>query len=236
MPEILPANDSPSIGELNEGALHASLKDWVARPGDEMEVQVGRYVVDVVQDDLLIEVQTRSLSSIRAKLQDLCAKHRVRLVYPVVGEKLLVRLDPDSGQELDRRRSPLKRNWLHLFDELVYAPHLLEHPHFELQAVLVAVEEWRCADGKGSWRNRGVSIVDRRLREVRDARLFRCGADLAALLPDDLMAPFTHRELARASGVRLPTAQRASYCLRKLGILRVVGRRGRAMLLEPAKP
>jgi hypothetical protein len=235
MPETLPEHESPSIGELNEGSLHAALKDWVARPGDPMEVQVGRYVVDVVQDGLLIEVQTRSLSSIRAKLQDLCTGHRVRLVYPVIGEKLLVRLDPDTGQELGRRRSPLKGNWLHLFDELVYAPLLLEHPRFELQAVLVAVDEWRCADGKGSWRNRGVSIVDRRLREVRDARLFRCGADLAGLLPEELAAPFTHRELARASGVRLPTAQRASYCLRKLGILQAVGRRGRAMLVAPTQ-
>ena len=233
MAEVPPENGSPSIGELNEGSLHAALKDWVARPGDAMEVPVGRYVVDVVQDDLLIEVQTRSMSSIRAKLQALCVEHRVRLVYPVIGEKRLIRLDPESGEELGRRRSPLKGNWLHLFDELVYAPRLIEHPHFELQAVLVAVDEWRCDDGKGSWRNRGISIVDRRLREVRDARLFRSGADLAALLPDDLAPPYTHRELARAAGVRMRTAQRASYCLRKLGLLRAVGRRGRAMLVEP---
>jgi hypothetical protein len=226
--------ESASIGELNEGALHAALKNWVARPGDRLEVPVGRYVVDVVHDDLLIEVQTGSLGSIRAKLETLCEEHRVRLVYPVIAEKMIVRLDPESGQEIGRRRSPLKGGWPLLFDELVYTPLLLEQPRFELQAVLVAVEELRCADGKGRWRNRGVSILERRLREIREARLFRSSADLAALLPADLPAAYTHRELAQALGVRLATAQRASYCLRKLGILRTAGRRGRAMLLERA--
>ncbi len=227
--------EAPSIGELNEGALHAALKRWVAQPGDQLEAPVGRYVVDVLRGDLLIEVQTGSLGSIRDKLGDLCEEHRVRLVYPIIAEKMIVRLDPESHEEIGRRRSPLKGSWAHLFDELVYAPSLVEHPHLELQAVLVAVDEWRCADGKGRWRNRGVSILDCCLREVRASRLFHSGADLAALLPDDLPAPYTHRELAQALGIRLATAQRASYCLRKLGILQEVGRRGRAMLLEPVE-
>lgn len=226
------ADQAPSIGELNEGALHAALKEWVAQPGDQREAPVGRYVVDVVHEDLLVEVQTGSLGAIREKLCALCAEHRVRLVYPIIGEKMIVRLDPESGEEIGRRRSPLHGSWPMLFDELVYAPRLVEHPSFELQAVLVDVEELRCADGKGRWRNRGVSILEQRPRQIREARLFRSGADLAALLPADLPAAYTHRELAAALGVRLATAQRASYCLRKLGILRAVGRRGRAMLLE----
>lgn len=232
MAEPPPAPSAPTIGQLNEGSLHAALKAWAAQPGDRLEVQVGRYVVDVVREDLLIEVQVGNVGSIRAKLLDLCGEHRVRLVLPVVGEKMLVHVDPQTGEELGRRRSPIKGGWPLLFDELVYAPTLLDHPHFELQAVLVAVEELRCADGKGRWRNRGVSVLERRLREIREARLFHGSADVAALLPADLAAPFTHRELAKALGVRLATAQRASYCLRTLGILREAGRRGRAMLLE----
>ena len=46
------------IGLLNEKPLHASLKQWYARPGDRFEVAVGGFVIDIVRDDLLIEIQT----------------------------------------------------------------------------------------------------------------------------------------------------------------------------------
>jgi len=67
---------------------------------------------------------------------------------------------------------------------------------------------------------------------VLETRTFRSAEDLLDLLPRTLEEPFTHRELAAALGVRTATAQRASYCLRHLGLLREVGRKGNAMLIE----
>jgi len=57
------------IGELNEKPLHAALKTWYAGPDDRVEVPVNGgqrgYVIDLVQDDLLIEIQTGNFSSIK---------------------------------------------------------------------------------------------------------------------------------------------------------------------------
>ena len=50
------------IGLLNEKPLHASLKQWYARPGDRFEVAVDGFVIDIVRDDLLIEIQTRNFA------------------------------------------------------------------------------------------------------------------------------------------------------------------------------
>lgn len=50
---------SKSIGLLNENPLHAALKKWYARPGDQLEVSVDGFVIDVVQGNLLIEIQTQ---------------------------------------------------------------------------------------------------------------------------------------------------------------------------------
>src|ERR1044072_9107255 len=75
------------IGLLNEKPLHASLKQWYARPGDRFEVPVDGFIVDIVRDDLLIEIQTRNFSAISRKLSRLTRSYRVRLVYPVVQEK-----------------------------------------------------------------------------------------------------------------------------------------------------
>ena len=45
------------IGTLNEGALHAQLKEWYRRPGDRLEQSVGGFVVDLVRGDLLVEIE-----------------------------------------------------------------------------------------------------------------------------------------------------------------------------------
>jgi hypothetical protein len=37
-----------AIGTLNEGALHAQLKDWYRRPGDRVEQLIDGFVVDLV--------------------------------------------------------------------------------------------------------------------------------------------------------------------------------------------
>src|SRR5919106_3118329 len=82
----------PGIGLINEKPLHASLKQWYARPGDRFEVPVDGFVIDIVRDDLLIEIQTRNFASIKSKLTKLVCCHKVRLVYPIVQEKWIVRL------------------------------------------------------------------------------------------------------------------------------------------------
>ena len=46
------------IGMLNEGALHAQLKEWYRRPGDLLEQTAASFVVDLVRGDLLVEIQT----------------------------------------------------------------------------------------------------------------------------------------------------------------------------------
>ncbi len=78
---------STKISTLNEKPLHESLKSWYARPGDLFEVPVDDFIVDIVRDGLLVEIQTRNFSSIRRKLEELVAHHSVRLVYPISREK-----------------------------------------------------------------------------------------------------------------------------------------------------
>ena len=40
----------PAIGTLNEGALHAQLKNWYQRPGDRIERVVDGFVIELVRD------------------------------------------------------------------------------------------------------------------------------------------------------------------------------------------
>ena len=56
------------IGTRNEGSLHASLKEYYARPGDMVEASVDGYVIDVVQEDRLVEIQTANFGALKGKL------------------------------------------------------------------------------------------------------------------------------------------------------------------------
>ena len=92
------------------------------------------------------------------------------------------------------------------------------------------VEELRCADGLGSWRRRGISILDTRLLEVCDRRRFHTAADFARLLPPHLDEPFTNRTLAASAAMPASLAGMTTYTLRRIGAIELVGRRNRAHL------
>ena len=107
----------PHIGTLREKPLHASLKKWCAERGDRFEVKVDRYVIDVVREDLLIEIQTRGFSSMKKKLTRLLELgHRVRIVHPISITKTIVRLG-DDGEIIGRRKSPKHGSPLDIFGD-----------------------------------------------------------------------------------------------------------------------
>jgi hypothetical protein len=218
----------PTIGTLNENPLHAALKERYARPGDEVEVKLHGYVVDVARADLWIEIQTSGVWHIKHKLAVLADHHPVRLVLPVALEKWIIRVGADGASVLGRRKSPQRGAVVSAFRELVSIPQLLAHPNFSLAVLLIREEEVRGHDGKRNWRRKGWGTVERRLIGVVEEHLFETPADLAALLPAALAEPFTARQLAAAIGQPAGLAQKMIYCLRTLGVLAPAGKSGRA--------
>jgi hypothetical protein len=217
------------VGLLNEKPLHAALKAWYARPGDRTEAPIDGSFIDIVRDGLLIEIQTRGFSALKRKLEKLVIGHPVRLVYPIPDEKWILRLADDGVTPAGRRKSPKRGSTVDLFRELVSFPHLVAHPNFSLEVLLIQEEEVRRYDPRLNWRRRGWGTAERRLLQVVDDRLFTTPADLAALIPESLNATFTTAELAEAVGRPRRLAQQMAYCLRCMGVLSEAGKQGRAI-------
>jgi len=215
---------------MQESSLHAALKKHYARSGGLQEAPVDGYLVDVVRQGLLIEIQTGNFTAIRDKLNVLLDNHHLLLVYPVAQEKWIVRLPAEGDTPISRRRSPKRGQVTEIFRELVRIPSLMTHPNLSLEVLLVREEEIRRDDGRGSWRRKGWSIVDHRLLEVVHSHLFQTPQDLLTLIPDSLQEPFTSKDLAAAMGVRRYIAQKAAYCLRNMQVIAIAGKRGRAYL------
>lgn len=222
-----------SIGTYQEKSLHAAVKRWYAREGDVLEAQVQGFQVDILRGRTALEIQTRSFYAIKKKLYALLTERPVRLVYPVATERTLTRISTE-GEVLSRRRSPKRGCVLDVCDELLRFPEILQHPNFTLEVLLVRDEEIRCEDGRGSWRRKGASILDRKLLEVLERRCFENPSDLLSLLPDSLSDPFTSRDAAEALGKPVWQTRKVLYCLKKAGCLDEVGRDGRMLLYQRA--
>ncbi|MDX1662213.1 MAG: hypothetical protein R3272_00365 [Candidatus Promineifilaceae bacterium] len=224
------------INTFNEGPLHAALKQRYAGRGAHLEVEIDGYVIDVVQDGLLIEIQTGGFSSLKKKLTALLQSHAVRLVYPIAHEKWIVKLGDGGSGERSRRKSPKRGRLEHIFYELVSIPHLLAHPNFSLEVLLIQEEEHRRYDphlrrGRGRW-----ATEQRLLLSVLERHLFDSPADLALLLPPSLGDPFTTADLAQALERRRQVAQKMAYCLRRLDVVTAVGKEGNAILYQRSAP
>lgn len=223
------AEAAPHIGTLREKPLHADLKQWYSRAGDRFEVPVEGYVIDLVRDDLLIEVQTRGFSSMKEKLTSLLdLGYPVRIVHPIAAEKWIVKVE-DDGTIIDRRRSPKRGAMLDVVSELVSFPELVAEPGLEIEVVLTREEEYRVHTPGRSWRRKGWSVIERRLVEVIESGSIGGVDDLIGLLPHDLPEPFTTADLAEGTARPRRMAQQLAYCLRKTGAIEMVGKRGNAV-------
>jgi hypothetical protein len=217
------------IGVLNEKPLHASLKQWYAQPGDRFEVPLDGFVIDIVRDNVLLEIQTRHFGAIKSKLATLVSSHRVRLIYPIPQEKWIVQSPTAANAFGTRRKSPKRGRVEDLFRELVAIPHLLSQQNFSLEVLLTKEEERRRFDRRRRWRTGGWVTEERRLLDVVERRVFEGPGSWLALLPfqDE---PFTSKDLAQAIGVRLDLAQKMTYSLRQAGLIQALGKRSRATL------
>ena len=217
-----------------ETTLHRQLKERYATDGALLEQRVGRYRIDVVQPDQLVEVQLASLSAIRDKIAALVKTHRVLVVKPIVAGKVLVKRRRLGGRVESRRRSPKRRTLLDLFEELVHFTRVFPHRRLTLEVPLVEIEEWRYpGHGRRRWRrDDDFQIEDQRLLEIVAVHRFHSASDLCQLLPPSLPKPFHTGHIADGLGVERWIAQRMAYCLRQTGAVQSVGKQRGAWLYQ----
>jgi hypothetical protein len=194
------------------------LKADYAEPGDRFEVPLDGFVIDIVRDGSLIEIQTGSFGAMGKKLDHLLPSNQILLVYPIAVESYL------QKPGVKPRKSPKHGSVYDLFAELVSIPTLVDHPNLSLEVVLVAVTKVQVADAKVRRGRGGFRTEDRQLREILGRHRFNDGRDLLELVPDGLPPVFTTADLARRAGIGRGVAQQMAYCLRPLGLFIEQGR------------
>ena len=216
-----------------ETTLHRQLKDLFREPNSPIEVKLGRFRIDVVNGDRLVEIQRSGLAAIRSKIKKLLGDgFCIDVVKPLVARKQLVKLNRSNGVVIDRRWSPLRGTVLDVFDELMYFTEVFPHPNLKLITPLVTIEEVRFP-GHGRRRRRrndDFVVKDRHILELHQTYSFSAVTDLFQLLPRNLPAEFDTGELAVRMEVPRDQAQKVAYVMRKIGGMVQTGKRGNAIL------
>ena len=191
------------IGTLGEKSLHLILKNYYEPLSALHEQKLGRYVADILNEDGVIEIQTRSLSAMRRKLEAFLEVTHVTVVHPVVHHKWVSWLDPDTGETTKPRKSPKTGTLYDAFWELGGIADLLLHPNLTVCLVMLDMEEVRFLDGWGNGGKRGSSRCDRFPKALLSETFLSSKEDFASLLPASLPDHFTRRELAAAAHVHM---------------------------------
>ena len=218
------------IGSLNEQPLHASLKEWYAGADGRVEVLIDGFIVDVFKDGFIIEIQTGNFSSIKSKLIRLSSDYNLKLVYPIAAEKWLLKHPKDDMGEITKRKSPKKGCRAQIFTELVSFPELLCSKRFSLEIAMIKEQELRMFTGEKPWRNHGWVTVERQLLEVMETHTYHNPSELSALIPSGLPKYFTTNDIASTGSMPRWLAQEMAYCLRNMGVIEQVGKKGRSNL------
>lgn len=214
------------INTWNESLLHEELKDLYCGETGMKEVAIGGSICDVVRSDgSIIEVQTSSIGKLKPKLERLLRDHALELVHPVAKNSTIETYNPD-GSLKSRRKSPKHGTIFQIFAELTGVYQLLDNPNLTLTIVLADILEIRIADGTGSWRRKGIRLDDRKLLKIHETVSFSSLSDYRRLLPDSLPDAFTTADLAAAGAGR--HAGKMAWVLRKIGIIEMTGKQGRA--------
>ena len=222
-----------------ETSLHQTLKERYASANSVLEARRGRYRIDVLDGQRLIEIQHSALGAIRDKIRDLLCdeQHEVLVVKPLVAIKRLKFLKRRGGAEVRSRLSPKRARPADVFHELVRFVNVFPHPRLTLEVLLVEVDETRYP-GHGRrrrWRRGDQQVEDQKLAAVVGSVLLRRAEDLWLLLGGAAPERFTTAELAKLCGLSRFDAQRAAYCLRHCGAAQVVGKQRNALVYATVK-
>ena len=195
------------INTYNESDLHATLKKiYALEYKGKTEVSIGNWICDIeTEDKSIIEIQTKNVSKLTPKVDDLLKQGRkVTVVHPLLEKKTIETYAAD-GSLLLRRQSPRQESIYSLPRELTGIYPLLTRTGFTLEVLFIHATELRQkADGPVQLTNRSRRFLKdwlpkgKRLDAILGKRRFSTLKDYKDLVPTAVRPPFTIPRLTKA--------------------------------------
>ena len=175
------------IGTLGEKTLHAVLKQYFAPDAASREAKMGSFIVDIVTDDGIIEIQTRAFNKLRNKLNKLLEQSPVMVVYPIPKTKWLLWIDEETRSEITKKRKSPKQGRIYdAIPELYKIKPILSHPNFRICLALIDMEEYRYLNGWSLDKKKGSTCHDRIPVDIAEEIYIHNASDYIKFVPNEL--------------------------------------------------
>ncbi len=206
------------IGTYMEKRLHRILKRYFSGTEGQTEVSVGPYVADIKNGSKIIEIQTGSFCPLASKLQYYLKEthYDVAVVYPILAEHKLIRMDRETGEVLRTRRSSRQGRPADLLPELYWIQDLIPNERLTILILSVGAEEFRYSE-RMRYRREGAYDAELYPRELLGEIYLNAREEYSIFLPRT--DSFTAAEYASWSKLRSRQANLGLRALCGMGLL-----------------
>lgn len=216
--------EKDKIGLLKEHTLHRVLKFYLSIDEQNHEIKIGRMYADVVLDNHIYEIQTKSFNAMRNKLEVFLSDHEVTICYPMALNKTIY-LTNEFGELVSTKKSPKHARPLEIFIELYKIKNYLLNPNLHFKIIMLDIDELRIKKEK-TWRSRKgferTNQVPRKINHIYEINGPDNFKDI--LLEYNLKEIFTSKDFAKSTHI---TIKKATVALNVLTYLNVVERIGK---------
>ena len=217
------------IGIQKEKILHKTLKYYISLDDKNHEIKIkksdkGILYADVLIDDNIYEIQTRSFDKLRSKLDEFLKDYNVTVVFPIAKRKSIYKI-LETGEIEGPKKSPKIGKVFDAFKELYKIKKYLLNSNFKLKIILLDIDEYRNIVTKKHSRSSGY------IREVQIPKCiyqeidFKNKKDYLEFLEQfDLPIEFTSTNFAKIVKIRKTQATIVLNILTHLNVVERIGR------------
>ena len=220
------------VGGLSEKTVHKILKLTLEPNTENHEVKYLGSIADIMNDNGIFEIQSKAPYLLEKKLKKFLPHTKVTLVIPIIREKYIRWIDPETGEITEPKKSPKKEDVYTALNALSSIADFIFEPDFHLKLIYLSVDEYKRLDGWDKTRKRGGSRADKVPSAILDTLDFHSPEDYLSLIPENLGEEFLAKEFAAL--IKRPS--RFTYFVIKfferLGFISRVGKEGRAVVYK----
>ena len=213
------ANGYSGIGTLGEKTLHRTLKYYFEPDESKHEIEFLGHVADIMNEDGIVEIQTASFDRLIPKLEHFLQTTRVRVVYPIVANRYICRIDTESGESNSPRKSSKKGRASDALIGLSVIRRFIPHPNLSILVVLVDATETRMLGGTKKVGRKRTEKIDCIPTKINSIIFLDNPKDYFSLLPDNLPKEFSAKDFEKCAKIRGISSHGALMLLLKLGVL-----------------
>ena len=135
---------------------------------------------------MLLDFTLKQVHPLREKLKYYMEQtdYAVNIIYPVIANKNIIRVDKESGEFLRSKKSPRHKNAGEVIKELCWISDFFPHPRLKIIVFLVNADEYRFSDEKRRRNREGRYDSEIFPREIEAIEYFAKTDDLLPYLPE----------------------------------------------------